>query len=278
MQTLNLFFNNKLFVFIFMLFLGFVFSFYLELKKKTIKKKYSTKKSIIDSLEDTEKESLEYFSKIQQLDIYKYSFYFILTALFLLYFDIKAFSFFAVALGAIIIALKDPILSFISHFFLLSRYRIGDDIRVIDALGEIISIRPLYTGIAGKEENGEYNGKLFYIPNYYFFQNIVEFQELKSDDYRLVKMEFLWRKKDYKKSFEYWVVEFKSKLDNLLPQRTLKEVGNYKSFAGVRYKINYEHNDRGYVVIKLSFISMPTYNIIEKKEDIINFLESTKIL
>ena len=61
-----------------------------------------------------------------------------------------------------------------------------------------------------------------------------------------------------------------------MPQRILKKVGNYKSFAGVAYKIDYEYNEDGIVVVKISFISEDFSNSVKNKEDIIDYIENSK--
>lgn len=244
--------------------------------KKRIKKSFNKKKSSLEKFEDIEKESIDFYSRNQGVDIFRFVAYFVIVAGALLLFNVQAFSVFAITVGALIVILKDPIISAISYIFLVSQYDIGNDIRINGVLGEVIRIKILYLGLAGKDDSGEYNGKFFVIPNHLFFQNIIERQELKTSDYTRVVLSFIFKREDYDKRFKDWLLEFRQMLDDLLPHRVLKQVGNYKSYAGVKYKLNYDYNNNGDILIKLSFITKPGDPAIERKEEIIDFIEGSK--
>jgi hypothetical protein len=55
-----------------------------------------------------------------------------------------------------------------------------------------------------------------------------------------------------------------------------KDVGNFKSYAGMKYKLHYDYDEDGYVLVAISFISS-TKTALPKKESIISFIESTKM-
>lgn len=244
--------------------------------KSKIKIKFDTKKSTLNDLQDIEKESIQYYLSIEKIAIYRFAIYFITISIILLAFNIQAFSVFAIATGAIIVTLRDLITSFISYFYVMAQYEIGNDLRVEGILGEVVRIRPLYTGLAGKDDNGDYNGKLHLIPNFMLSQKIVERQELKTDQYRRVQLTFLFKKEEHTISYADWVKNLKDKLNELLPHRGLRQVGNYKGYAGVKYKLSYDYDDKGCVIARLSFISKPGKDITERKELIIEYLESIK--
>lgn len=267
--------NNILFIITVFLLIG-VFQVGTSIYKRKIKKEFNKKKLILEKFEDVEKESIDFYSKNQSIDLFRFISYFIIIAASLLIFDVQAFSVFAIAVGAFIVILKDPIISTVSYIFLVSQYDIGNDIRVNGVLGEVVRIKVFYLGLAGKDEAGEYNGKFFVIPNHLFFQSIVERQELKTSDYTRVVLNFIFKRDDYDRKFKDWLLDFRKMLDELLPYRSLKKVGNYKSYAGVKYKLNYDYNDKGEILIKLSFITKPGDPAVDRKEEIIDFIEGSK--
>jgi len=267
--------NNILFIITVFLLIG-VFQVGTSIYKRKIKKEFNKKKLILEKFEDVEKESIDFYSKNQSIDLFRFISYFIIIAASLLIFDVQAFSVFAIAVGAFIVILKDPIISTVSYIFLVSQYDIGNDIRVNGVLGEVVRIKVFYLGLAGKDEAGEYNGKFFVIPNHLFFQSIVERQELKTSDYTRVVLNFIFKRDDYDRKFKDWLFDFRKMLDELLPYRSLKKVGNYKSYAGVKYKLNYDYNDKGEILIKLSFITKPGDPAVDRKEEIIDFIEGSK--
>lgn len=267
--------NNILFIITVILLIG-VFQLVTAIYKRKIKKEFNKKKLILEKFEDVEKESIDFYSRNQSIDLFRFISYFIIIAASLLIFNVQAFSVFAIAVGAFIVILKDPIISTVSYIFLVSQYDIGNDIRVNGVLGEVVRIKIFYLGLAGKDEMGEYNGKFFVIPNHLFFQSIVERQELKTSDYTRVVLNFIFKREDYDKNFKDWLTNFRQMLDELLPYRSLKKVGNYKSYAGVKYKLNYSYNDSGEILIKLSFITKPGDPAVDRKEEIIDFIESSK--
>ena len=267
--------NNILFIITVILLIG-VFQLVTAIYKRKIKKEFNKKKLILEKFEDVEKESIDFYSRNQSIDLFRFISYFIIIAASLLIFNVQAFSVFAIAVGAFIVILKDPIISTVSYIFLVSQYDIGNDIRVNGVLGEVVRIKIFYLGLAGKDEMGEYNGKFFVIPNHLFFQSIVERQELKTSDYTRAVLNFIFKREDYDKNFKDWLTNFRQMLDELLPYRSLKKVGNYKSYAGVKYKLNYSYNDSGEILIKLSFITKPGDPAVDRKEEIIDFIESSK--
>lgn len=251
--------------------------FITYLIKLNYQKKYNSLKSNTLSAEEIEKVSVDFFSKNQSIAIFRVVSYLIVLLLLAWIFNIQAFSTLAIAVGAFIVILKDPISSMISYGFLVSQYEIGNDIKINEILGEIVRIKLFYTGLAGKEENGDYNGKFIVIPNFLFFNSIVERQELKIDHYRRVVLTFLYKKEDYGKPFKEWMNNLKEKLDEMLPVRNIRKVGHYKSYAGVRYKLNYDYNKDGFVSIRIAFISKPGEAALHRKEEIIEYIESSKL-
>ena len=243
--------------------------------KNEVTRSYKGKKQEILSGEEAERESLRYFSKLHIVSIVRMVYFFIISLVLIATYDIRAFSFFTVAFGAIILALREVIVSLLAYPHVVVSYDIGDDIRIAGVLGEIVRVRPLSTQLAGKDEKGDYNGKLDIVPNSKFFLEIIERHEIKNGANRRVSIDALYIQDEYKLPFNEWLTLLKSTLDAKLPKRSLKDVGNFKSYAGMRYKLQYDYDDDGYVKVSISFIS-GTKTANDKKEQIISFIESTK--
>ena len=244
--------------------------------RRFIVKKYKHKKSTILSPEEAEKETLTYFSKLHIISIVRVLYVSVIVMFLLALYDVRAFSFFAVALGAIIIALRDVIISLLAYPHVVLAYDIGDDIRIQSILGEVVRVRPLSVQLAGKDNNGDYDGKLHTIPNARFLLEPIERQEIKNSNQRRVVIRALYKGEECEQSFDAWLSTLKGMLDETLPKRSLKDVGNFKSYAGMKYKLHYDYDEDGYVLVAISFISS-TKTALPKKESIISFIESTKM-
>ncbi len=248
-----------------------VLSVYLtNLKFKFI----SSQKNLTEETQ-IEKLSIDYYSKKQRAIMTRTLVFTAAILLSVLYYDIRAFSFFAVALGAVIMAFKETIVSMLSYFSILRTYHVGDDIRVNGVRGEILNIRPTQTTLIGKEDNGEYNGKITIIQNFHFSTMPIERQEMKSHSYLMASIEIPYDSNEYSDSFKDYIVKLKEFLDGLLPSRGMNSVGYYRSYSGVRYKINYTYDKDARVIVHISFVSKPR-RISDRKEKIISFVESCK--
>jgi hypothetical protein len=252
-----------------------LFEVIIRFYKRKLKKEYHNKKELIHSSEDAERVSLEHFNKLQTIDVAR-----IITSLFflmvvLLIADVRTFSFLAVTIGAIIISLRDYIISLISYVYVLANFDIGDDVKIVTVLGEIVRVRPLTTSIAGKDEHGDFDGVLHHIPNSKFITEVVQRQEIKNNNYRRVTLQALYSNELFKDGFSVWLTNLKGHLDEVLIKRSLKDVGNYKSYAGIKYKLHYDYNEDGEIVVSISFISR-TKHAVFRKEEIIEYIESTR--
>jgi hypothetical protein len=243
--------------------------------KRKIKEKFKTEKKNIEEFGEIEKVSMAYYKQHQWIDVIRLFSFVLGTIIILIAFDIKALNILAVVAGTLIIVLREFIFSFISFFYLISVYKTGDDIKIDGTLGEIFRIKPLYTALSGKDEDGEYNGKLHRIPNFSFIGQKVELQNLKTDDYRRVVLKSIYINDDFADSFSVWLEKLRLFLDEKLPQRHLGKVGNYKGYTGTKYKVNFDYNEKGEVVVRISFVARYPHNV-ELKETIIEFIESLK--
>ncbi len=243
--------------------------------KNKIKAKYKNQQVKIGEFEEAEKLSITYYRQYQWIDIFRLFSFLIGFVLIIAVLNIQAWSVLAIAAGAFILTLREMILSFIAFFYIITLYKTGDDIQIENALGEIIRINPLYVAVAGKDEDGEYNGKLHRIPNFNFIGKNVELQDLKTDDYRRIVLKTIYSNDIFKDSFSVWLEKVKAHLEEKLPKRELGRVGNYKGYTGIKYKLNFDYGDKGEIICKISFVARHPYQI-EFKENIIEFIESLK--
>jgi hypothetical protein len=252
-----------------------LFEIFLRLKKKQIRSKYKYNKKHVEDFEDMEKIWIEYYREDQKIFSARIVGILFILAIIIISLDIKTFSVLAIVAGTIIIVLRDYIFSFISFFYVISIYKIGDDIRNNEILGEIVRINPLYVAVAGKDEDGEYNGKLHRIPNMFFASQKTEIQELKIEDYRRVVLTAIYTRERFEDNFENWLGKVRNFLEETLPSRSWERVGHFKGYLGIKYKMNYDYNDKGEVIVRISFIARYPKNT-EQKERIIEFIESLR--
>lgn len=252
-----------------------IFEVSIRSYKESLKKEYSNKKELIHSGEEAELVSLEHFNKLQNIDITRIVIFLLLLVVVLSIADVRTFSFLAVTIGAIIITLRDYVISLVSYIYVLANFDIGDDIKITSVLGSIVRIRPLTVSLAGKDAHGDQNGILHHIPNSKFITEFVERQEIKDNNYRSVTLQALYSNELFVEKFSIWLSNLKKQLDILLTKRSLRDVGNYKSYAGIKYKLYYDYNEDGEIVVSISFISR-TKNAALRKEEIIEYIETTK--
>ena len=197
---------------------------------------------------------IEYYRKSQVIDVVRVGLFIMVIVYVILTKAPSMFNFFAIATGAMIIIFKDFILSFIAFFFIISQYKIGDTIAIGDAKGEIIYIRPFYTGIIGRDERSEHTGELHILPNGKFFTDPVKKQELNVTSYRKHTLEIPYNPETFSDSFDVFLVKLEGFLNTKLPLRSAKGVGNYTSFIGCKYKLDFHYNDISSVHVCLSFV------------------------
>ncbi len=248
----------------------------LWVMRRRLSRRYEMDRSAVLSAAEVEPISLAYYRKRQMLGIVRASLLFLYALTAVLLYDIQAFSFLALALGALVIVQKENISSLFAYVFVLSNYNVGDDVRIKDTLGEVVRISPLQTILAGKEDNGEYNGKRSGIPNYLFLTEHVATQELKSNTYRRIVIRAVYTTHEYSVDFSEFLNKIRAFLDEFLPKRNLNEVGSFRSFAGLQYRLNFDYDEDGDIAVRIAFISRP-HDVADRKEQIIEFIESLRI-
>lgn len=247
----------------------------VRMVKRRERDHYTAARTTTTHARELETLSLNYFKKNQLYDILRGAVYVCIALAGVLLYDIQAFSYVLLGLGALIVVLKEMVASVVGYGFVLTSYTVGDDVRINDRLGEIVRIGLLSTSLVGKEDNGEYNGKLFQVPNYHFLQNIVEQQELRSSTLRHITLKAVYTRENYREAFGVWMRNLKHFLDDTLPTRVGEDVGNYRGYTGAKYKTNVVYNDKGDVVVSITFVSS-TASAQSKKEAIVAYIEDTK--
>jgi hypothetical protein len=236
------------------------------------RQEFELAKRAVTTARELEGITLEYNRQNQLAGVFRLSAYIVALFLILLVYDIQAFSYFVIGVGAVLVILRESVSSLVAYFYILVVYDVGDDIKIGDALGEIARIAPLYTSVIGKDESGEYNGKLSLVPNYLFLQQKTERQELKTTNYRRASILWTYDREYARLSFPESVQGLRAFLDELLPIRSAEEIGFFRNYAGRRYRLGLDFNADGKPTVRVAFVAHPD-DSGALREKIIGFLE-----
>jgi small-conductance mechanosensitive channel len=127
---------------------------------------------------------LKYYRKIQVIDVVRAISVIAIIFVIMTFKSGSSFSFLAVGLGALIITLKDFILSILAFFFVLRQYHIGDTIGIGDMQGQIIYIRIFSIGLLGKDNDGDNTGRMYVIPGHKLISENIRKEDLHSNSIR----------------------------------------------------------------------------------------------
>lgn len=256
-----------------------LFAIFIEVVSRSIKR--GLKKTIFtqyDGSTDPKHSEyyLEYYRKSQSIDMVR-----IVSVLFCLWFVFihtidQGINLLAVATGAIIITFKDLWLSIAAFFFVVPQYSVGNIISIGPAQGQIIFIRMFSVWILGKDNTWESTGQLFIIPNNKFLTEPVRKEELRSTSVIRDLFAIPYKNEWFDSTFTEFMKELVSFLDRVFPVGNRKNSGNYQSYIGHRYKLDYEYKDDKCLFINLSFVGRSDKNR-ENIGKIIDFVESKKI-
>lgn len=163
------------------------------------------------------------------------------------------------------------------YFTILLQYKAGETISIGEKQGEIISIKPLFIGIAGITDNGEHNGMFYIIPNKVVLEAGIQKLELRPSSIQKVIIMATFNEKHYNISFEKMLSQLEPFLDNLLPKREANQVGYFKSYSGHKYKLNldYANDNECSVLFTITFLEKLS-NVRIMKRKIISFIEALK--
>ncbi|MGE4443417.1 MAG: hypothetical protein AB7E37_00305 [Candidatus Altimarinota bacterium] len=251
--------------------------------KKTLYEKYNIAdaegKSIAEIENIDEEDQLTYYKNKNVISFLRFGILFFVITFYIIHKLPNFFSFFAIAVGAIIITFKEVILCFIGFFYISTQYKIGDEIVVNDGKGdmrgEVIYLNMLNIGLIGRDENGENNGQFYRVPNYKFFTESIKREDISLHKYKKEEVILLYAKKDYEISFDEYMEKLTGYLDEILPKRNMSSVGNYKTYIGYKYKIKFQYDEKEHLMVKVRFIVRPR-NIFEIEKGIFSFVESLK--
>lgn len=238
----------------------------------TRRQRFELGKKEVANARELEALTLEYNRKDQILGFGRLAAIFVALLLSILLYDIQAFSYFIIGIGSLVFILRESVSSLVAYFYILAVFDVGADIKIGESLGEISRIAPLYTSIIGKEESGEYNGKLSLVPNYLFLQQKTERQELKTTNFRRASILWTYDRQFAKVSFGEAVQKTRLFLDELLPVRSAGEIGYYRSYAGRRYRLGLDFSADGKPTMHIAFVTHPT-DTGALREKIITMLE-----
>jgi len=244
--------------------------------KKAWKKKY-LRPELNPSKSKNNENYLIYYKKYQVLSTIR-ALVLIFAAWFVLAESNQNFwSFLAIGIWAIIITFQPMIQSIIVYFTVLLQYTAGDTVRIGDKQGEIISIKPLMLGISGMTDNGEHDGNFYLIPNKVIFESGIQKVSLRAKNIQKVMMTFLYNQKIFWISFDDMLFQLDTFLTERLPQRSMAEVGYFKSYSGHRYKLNFDFSSEkeGGVIVTITFLEK-LGKMREIKKEIVSFIESIK--
>lgn len=199
---------------------------------------------------------LEYYKHIQLIDVYRTIIIVVMIAVMVWRTDSSIVQALAIAIWAIILVFQTLILSFVVYLMLLPQYNVWETIRVW-ALWEweIISIKPLYIWLAGRNKWWEHTGEFYLIPNNKVRENPIVRVDYGINSYQKIICDLYYNATRTDLSFDEYVMSLTEFLNNLLPTRSAKSVGHYKSYIGHKYKLYYEMHESWVMKIQLWFIA-----------------------
>lgn len=173
---------------------------------------------------------LKYYRKIQSLDIFRAL---SLLAVIFIIFTFKtnnSINFLVIGIGALLVILKDFILSTIAFFIIIRRYKIGDTLGINDIQGQIIYIRMLGVGILGKDNDGDNTGRMFVIPSFKFLTETIKKEDLHADSIRKELLKIPYISKSFEPDFATFIRSLENFLDSELKTLSKRNCGNYQTY------------------------------------------------
>lgn len=255
-----------------------LWSIFSQIIKTRLKRKYLLPYEGAENLENKQFH-LHYYKKLQYLNIVGVVLVVFLLFIYLLTKDKIIGTVLAVGVGAILITFQTFTISFVTYFLLVKNYQVWDTIRVgaQGLQGEILSIKALYLGIAGKNDFWEHTGEFYLVPNHHIWTHPITKVNLSSEHTSKHSLNLLYQWDQFSVGFETFVEELKAFLEQLLPRRAASEVSYFKSYIGVKYKMDFSYNNDGEASIWIWFIAKRQEGT-EYKQQILAFVEGKKKL
>ena len=261
--------------------------FYTKRQIKKLEKKVYAKYDVnwdevqditsIDNL--AQEDQLDYYKQKNILSLVRFWVLFFLFTFYLIHKLPNFFSFFAIAVWAIIVTFKDIILCFFWFFIVSTQYKIWENIilsewsRIIR--WEIIYINVLNIWVVWKDKNWEHNWQLYRIPNFKFFSEIIKKEEIALNKYQKEEILIYFDRDDFEISLKEFIDKLEIFLNENLQKRNLNNCWNYRTFIGHKYKLRFDYDDDK-TALKLEVIKKPR-DIFGFEKQLFSFIESLKI-
>ncbi|MFC2695517.1 MAG: hypothetical protein ACFN4U_00505 [Candidatus Absconditicoccaceae bacterium] len=263
-----------LFVIIALLVLWSIISHFI---KSALKKKY------IDPYERSKNTQnkqfyIEYYRRSQYVNVFGVALVVILFFTYLLTKDKIVGTVLAVGIGAILITFQTFTVSFFTYFILVRNYNVGDTVSVGAGKyqGEILYIKSLYMGVSGKNDFGENTGEFYIIPNHQIWTNPVVKVDLSLDNVTKHSLTLVYDGTNFLLPFDEFIQELEAFLLGLMPIKAASQVSYFKSYIGVRYKIDFTYDKDGKPCVWIGFVAKRSEGVRIKKA-ILSFVEAKKI-
>jgi len=274
--------NNIVFISIYVV-LFFVIEIYFRSKtiklKEKIEKKYSEED--IEDIENIEMIDQNLYIKYYKVKNILHFIRFIAIfwiIIFLILSKIPGiFNFLAIAIWAIIITFKEPIVSFLWFFYVSTHLKIWENIVINNddnTKWEIIYINILNVWLIWKNENWEHNWQFYTIPNYKFIVENVKKEDLNITTYRKEDIDIYYNRDLFILNFNDFLIELNHFLNDILVIKNLSNVWHYKTFIWYKYKMRFRY-EKEYLIIKISIIEKHRAFLWLQRE-IIKFIETYK--
>jgi len=117
---------------------------------------------------------------------------------------------------------------------------------------------------------------MYEIPTHRFLTDIIRKEELDVESIRKEIVKIPFHPNEFPIDFPTFLAEFQTFLNVLFPIRNRTNVGNYATFIGHKYKVDYDYVEDRYIEIVLRYVGSHKKNI-ERKQKIISFVESRRI-
>lgn len=184
-------------------------------------------------------------------------------------------NFLVVGLGALIVIMKDFILSVIAFFIIIRRYKIGETIGIGEIQGQIIYIRMLGVGILGKDNDGDNTGRMFMIPSHRFLTETIKKEDLHTNSIRKELLKIPYKTQDFSVDFSTCMRALENFLDSELRTLSKRNCGNYQTYIGHKYKLDIDYFEDKCITITIGLVGR-WEDTVESKKKIVAFVESMK--
>ncbi len=218
---------------------------------------------------------LNYYRKIQVIDIIRALSVILILFIVFTFKTGEGVNFLVIGLGALIITMKDFILSIFAFFFIVRQYKIGDTVGMGDIQWQIIYIRVFSIGILGKDNDGDSTGKMYVIPGHKLITESIKKEDLHVNSIKKELLRIPFITQDFSLDFWEFLKELEHYLNSTLPTLSKRNCGNFQTYIGYKYKMDIDYLEDKCIIITVWIVGNWETNVDNKKK-IISFIESKK--